>query len=255
MLVVVSPAKKMNTAPVAGCAPTRPAFAAEAGTLAQAARGLTADDLKRLMRISDNLARLNAARFRDFAALAEKPAVLAFAGDTYLGLEAGSLEPDEMAWAQAHLRILSGLYGLLRPLDAIRPHRLGMGSRLTTARRATLYDFWGARIAEALNAQADALGTGVLVNCASREYFAAVAPRALRLRVITPVFMEDRPGGPRVVSLWAKRARGAMARFVIQRRLRDPEALKEFDTGGYRHEPDLSEGDRWVFLRAQEAAA
>ena len=161
------------------------------------------------------------------AAATHTPAALAFAGDTYQGLEAGSLDPDEMAWAQEHLRILSGLYGVLRPLDAIEPYRLELGSRLATARGRTLYDYWGDRIARALRAQAESVGTDTLINCASQEYFGAVDMAALGLRVITPVFMEEKAGTPKVVSFYAKKARGAMARFVIQHRLTDPAALKE----------------------------
>jgi len=254
MLVVVSPAKKMDMSPVEGIAPTRPAFRAEAGELAQVARGLDAGDLKKLMKISDSLARLNADRFAAFGSMEEKPAALAFAGDTYQGLEAASLEPDEMAWAQDHFRILSGLYGLLRPLDAIEPYRLEMGSRLETDRGKNLYDYWGDKIARALKAQAAEIGTDTLVNCASQEYFGAVDSSALGLRVVTPVFMEERGGEPKVVSFYAKRARGAMARFIIQNRLCNPESVLDFDTGGYRYAPDLSGSDRPVFLRDQPAA-
>jgi len=249
MLVVVSPAKKMDMSPVEGVTPTRPAFRAEAEDLAQVARGLDVGDLQKLMKISENLARLNADRFAEFGTMEEKPAALAFAGDTYQGLEAGSLDADEMAWAQDHFRILSGLYGLLRPLDAIEPYRLEMGSRLATDRGRTLYDYWGDRISKALNAQAREIGTDTLINCASQEYFGAVDAAALDLRVITPVFMEEKAGTPKIVSFYAKKARGAMARFVIQHRLTDADALKEFDTGGYRYNAEMSEGDSMVFLR------
>jgi len=249
MLVVVSPAKKMDMSLVEGVTPTRPAFRAEAEDLAQVARGLDVGDLQKLMKISENLARLNADRFAEFGTMEEKPAALAFAGDTYQGLEAGSLDADEMAWAQDHFRILSGLYGLLRPLDAIEPYRLEMGSRLATDRGRTLYDYWGDRISEALNAQAREIGTDTLINCASQEYFGAVDAAALDLRVITPVFMEEKAGTPKIVSFYAKKARGAMARFVIQHRLTDADALKEFDTGGYRYNAEMSEGDSMVFLR------
>lgn len=254
MLIVVSPAKKMDMTPAKDVTATRPAFAQDARDLAQVARDLDTGDLQRLMKISEALARLNAERFARFGTMERKPAALAFAGDTYQGLEAGSLDADELAFAQDHLRILSGLYGLLRPLDEIEPYRLEMGSRLKTARGHTLYAYWGDRIARALNDQAAALGSEVLVNCASQEYFGAVDARALHLRVITPVFMEERAGGPKIVSFSAKRGRGAMARFIIQHRLRDPAALRDFDSGGYRYAPDLSEGDRMVFLRAQPAA-
>lgn len=250
MLVVVSPAKKLDMNPATDVEPTRPAFQPEAEELVSVAHRLTVGDLQKLMKISEPLAKLNAERFAEFGTMPQKPAALAFAGDTYQGLEADSLEPDEMDWAQDHFRILSGLYGLLRPRDAIEPHRLEMGSRLKTARGKTLYDYWGDRIAKALNAQADAIGTDTLINCASQEYFGAVDAEALNLRVITPVFMEEKAGTPKVVSFYAKKARGAMARFVIQHRLTDPEALKAFDAGGYRYNDEMSDGDSFVFLRA-----
>ena len=252
MLVVLSPAKKLDMSEVDTTA-TDPQFADDAKALAKTARGLSQKDLQKLMGISENLAKLNADRFKAFGTMETKPAALAFAGDTYTGLEATSLDPEEMDYAQDHLRILSGLYGLLRPRDAIEPYRLEMGSRLKTRRGKSLYDYWGDRIAKALNEQAETLGTDTLVNCASQEYFGAVKPDALKLRVITPVFMEEKPDGPKVVSFFAKQARGAMARFIVQRRLTDPDSLTEFDTGGYRHRPDLSEPDKPVFVRPQTA--
>lgn len=252
MLIVVSPAKKMDMTPVEGLTATSPRFHVEATELAEVARGLSQGDLKKLMGISDSLAALNAERFRDFGEMDRKPAALAFAGDTYQGLEAKSLEHDELAWAQEHFRILSGLYGLLRPLDEIEPYRLEMGSRLKTEHGKTLYAYWGDRIARQLNADAQSIGGDVLVNCASQEYFGAVDRDALNLRVITPVFKEMKAGEPRIVSFYAKKARGAMARFIIQNRLTDAEAIKTFDTGGYAYNAALSDGDDWVFLRDAE---
>lgn len=254
MLVVISPAKKLDMTPTHGISVTRPLFHSDAAELARVARGLGVHDLQKLMGISEALARLNAGRFDDFGEMAEKPAVLAFAGDTYQGLEAGSLDREELDWAQDHLRILSGLYGILRPLDAIQPYRLEMGSRLRTGRGRTLYDYWGTRLAEALNRQAETVRSEILINCASQEYFAAVDRTVLRPRVITPVFMDVRDSGPRIVSFFAKRARGAMARFVIQNRLSDPETIKAFDSGGYRFHADRSDDDTWVFLRDYPAA-
>jgi hypothetical protein len=255
MLVVISPAKKldMEEAPLPEGAPEpgEPAFAEEAEELAQVAQGLSAAELGRLMRISDSLAELNAARFAAFGDQPRKPAALAFAGDTYRGLEAATLDADALRWGQARLRILSGLYGVLRPLDLIEPYRLEMGSRLTTPRGRTLYDWWGDRISRALNAAAAEAGTEVLVNCASQEYFGAVDLDALEMRVVTPVFMEVKGGKPQVVSFYAKQARGAMARFVLERRLEDAEELAAFDTGGYRYAPEMSEPCRPVFLRGE----
>ncbi len=252
MLIVISPAKRLDWSDRT-TATTEPDFCDDANRLAKTARNLTLRDLKGLMGLSDDLARLNRDRFRAFAETPDpeitRPAALAFAGDTYMGLDAASLGAAEMGWAQDHLRILSGLYGLLRPCDAIQPYRLEMGSRLKTRRGGTLYAYWRDQLSRALNAQAEALGTGVLVNCASQEYFGAVAPKALKLRVITPQFMEDKDGTPKIVSFFAKRARGAMARFIIDHRLTDPEAITDFDSGGYRYVPEMSEPDRPVFLR------
>ena len=184
MLVVVSPAKKLNMEPVEGVTVTEPAFARHAEELAGVARALSVAELQKLMSLSVNLAQLNAERFAAFGSQETKAAALAFAGDTYQGLEAGSLDLDEMAWAQQHLRILSGLYGVLRPLDAIEPYRLEMGSRLKTGKGGTLYAYWGDQLSQALNAQAAETGAEVLVNCASQEYFGAVDLSALAPKVI-----------------------------------------------------------------------
>ncbi len=258
MLTVISPAKKLDLLPLAlpeGIEPTVPAFASDAAALVRVARRLTVTDLQALMGISEALARLNRDRFRAFDKVPEavKPAALMFDGDTYAGLEAKTLSPDALRYAQGHLRILSGLYGLLRPLDAIQPYRLEMGSRLATRRGGNLYDWWGNRIAKALNAT----GAEVLLNCASVEYFGAVDTKALRMRVITPVFLEDRVGGAKTISFLAKRARGAMARFVMEHRLTDPADLRGFTTGGYAFDAGQSAGDRMVFVNRmdQDAAA
>lgn len=252
MLTVISPAKALDMEPI-DLAPTAPAFQDDAIRLSKTARNLTLGGLRDLMGLSNDLARLNRDRFKEFAAepSAEqtKPAAFAFNGDTYQGLEAKTLEPEDIEWAQDHLRILSGLYGLLRPLDAIQPYRLEMGSRLKTRRGKSLYDYWGDQIAKALNAQADAVDTDVLVNCASQEYFGAADRKALKLRVITPQFMEVKDGKPRIVSFFAKRARGAMARYLTTIRATDPDAVKGFSAGGYAFDPDLSDGDKWVFVR------
>ncbi|MFC4731672.1 peroxide stress protein YaaA [Salipiger abyssi] len=256
MLVVVSPAKRLDWSE-RDVEMTEPRFADEAVKLAKTARNLTLGELKSLMKLSDDLAKLNRDRFRDFSETPEaetlRPAALGFAGDTYQGLEAASLDAEEMAWAQDHLRILSGLYGVLRPLDGIQQYRLEMGSRLKTRRGGSLYDYWGDKIAKALNEEAEAAGTDVLVNCASQEYFGAVDEKALKLRVITPQFMEDKNGTPKIVSFYAKRARGAMARFIVQRRLTNPDALRDFDTGGYAWSEALSTPDKPVFVRAADA--
>ena len=252
MLTVISPAKSLDLTPVA-LPGTTPAFQADAARLAATARGLTLRDLRGLMDISDDLARLNRDRFKTFAAnptpTQTKPTALAFAGDTYIGFDAKSLSADDLTYAQNHLRILSGLYGLLRPLDTIQPYRLEMGSRLKTRRGANLYEYWGDTVAKALREQAQAIGTDTLINCASQEYFHAADRKALKLRVITPVFLEQKNGKTSIVSFFAKRARGAMARFITVNRIADPAQIRQFNTGGYAFAPELSEGDTWVFVR------
>ena len=249
MLVVISPAKKLDMSMDERAPATQPDFAADAAVLAGVARDLSHDDLRALMSISPALAELNAARFAAFGTQPVKAAALAFAGDTYLGLEAPTLDEDEMAWAQTHLRILSGLYGVLRPMDAIEPYRLEMGSKLKTEKGTSLYEYWGARLAEALNSQAQATGSQALVNCASQEYFGAVDRDALAIPVITPVFKEIKDGKARIVSFFAKKARGAMARHIVQNRLSDPAELKGFSAGGYRYAADASDDATMVFLR------
>ncbi len=253
MLVVISPAKRLDWTEREGVQ-TEPAMQADAVRLAKTARNLTLGNLKGLMGLSDDLARLNRDRFKVFAEApapeTTRPAIYAFAGDTYQGLDANSLSQDELAYAQEHLGILSGLYGLLRPMDSIQPYRLEMGSRLKTRRGNSLYDYWGDALAKALNAQAASQQTDTLVNCASQEYFGAVDLKALKPQVVTPVFMEDKPGGPKIVSFFAKKARGSMARFIVQNRLSDVDGLKDFDLGGYAYRADMSEENKLVFLRS-----
>ena len=257
MLTVISPAKRLNEAPyLTDFTPTVPDFAADALRLAQVARGLSVDDLCKLMDISPALGQLNHARFKAFHADAPgQPAAFTFDGDTYAGLEARQMESDTLLWAQGHLRILSGLYGLLRPLDSIQPYRLEMGSKLENPKGADLYAYWGSKIAKVLNALAAEQGAKVLINCASAEYFGAVDLKALKLPVVTPVFLEERNGEAKVVSFWAKKARGAMARFISQHHLTDPADLHGFDLGGYTYRPAQSDAARLVFSRQVAAAA
>ena len=255
MLTVISPAKRLDWT-TRGVEMTTPAFQDEAEVLARAAKRLSLAELASLMDLSPDLAKLNADRFKRFAEDKDdiRPAALAFAGDTYQGLEASTLDDDALRYAQDHLRILSGLYGLLRPLDAIQPYRLEMGSRLKTRKGPNLYAYWGDRLARALNDQAQAVGAKALINCASVEYFSAVPEDALTIPVVTPQFFEDKPGGPKIVSFFAKKARGAMARFIVERRLTDPEDITAFDTGGYVHAPDLSTPGKPAFIRSADAA-
>lgn len=259
MLTVISPAKRLDLTPVDMSSATYPAFQEDAFTLAKAARRLTQADLRKLMSISAPLAKLNAQRFKAFAEEpgedVVKPAALAFDGDTYQGLEARTLNEDDMAYAQRRLRILSGLYGLLRPMDRIQPYRLEMGSRLATRRGKTLYAFWSKKIANALNDEAEAEGTDLLLNCASQEYFGSVDVEALKLKVIEPVFLERKDGQEKIVSFFAKKARGAMARFVIETQAQNLEDLKGFATGGYEFQPEQSGEHRMVYVRDYPEAA
>ncbi len=252
MLVVISPAKRLDW-DVRDVSMTEPVFQDDAVRLARTARNLTLGGLKGLMGLSDDLAKLNRDRFRAFEDAPSdevtRPAAFAFAGDTYVGLDAGRFDDADLEWAQDHLRILSGLYGILRPMDAIQPYRLEMGSRLKTRRGASLYDYWRDQISKALNAEADAIGTDTLINCASQEYFDAVPLKSLKVRVVTPQFLEDKDGAPKIVSFFAKKARGSMARYVVQNRLKTPDEILSFDLDGYSYQPELSEPDRPVFLR------
>ena len=256
MLVVVSPAKRLDWSERA-FETTDPLFTEEANRLAGHARQLTLGNLKDLMGLSDDLAKLNRDRFRVFANEpsndATRPALYAFAGDTFQGFDAASIDEETRGYAQDHMRILSGLYGILRPLDAIQPYRLEMGSKLKTRRGKSLYEFWGDEISKALNAVADETGSDLLVNCASQEYFGAVDLDALKLRVITPQFYDLKNGTPKIVSFFAKKARGAMARFIVENRVTTIEGLKDFDLGGYQFVE--SDGDTLIFHRQPEAAA
>ncbi|MEM9852841.1 MAG: peroxide stress protein YaaA [Pseudomonadota bacterium] len=259
MLVVISPAKRLDWSEVTHKDLTRPDFEVDAMRLARTARNLTLKGLQDLMDISPDLARLNRDRFKAFAAEpapeALRPAAFAFAGDTYQGLEAATLSEDDLRWAQGHLRILSGLYGVLRPLDEIQAYRLEMGSKLKTRRGGSLYAYWGKEIGRALKAQAEATGARHLVNCASQEYFGAVDLKALGLPVVTPAFYEEKDGKTKMVSFFAKRARGAMARFIVQNRITDMAGLKDFDLGGYRFSDEPSEPGTLVFKRPYPDAA
>ncbi len=258
MLLVISPAKTLDFTPADGSLPaTTPALKKDTAVLAATTRKLSASDLKRLMDISDALADLNVQRFKSFRSRGigetdgEIQAAFGFAGDVYNGLDARSLDPDGLAWAQNHLRILSGLYGVLRPLDRIQPYRLEMGVRLKTERGNSLYDFWGDKLAKALNAAADGQADRTLVNLASQEYFGAVDARALKLRVVACHFKEEKDGERRIISFYAKHARGRMARYAIDRRLEQAEDLKAFDLDGYRFREPLSSEHEWVFVRPQ----
>jgi cytoplasmic iron level regulating protein YaaA (DUF328/UPF0246 family) len=250
MLALLSPAKTLDferTLPP--LAISTPHFAEEAQSLAKSASKLTQKRLSELMHISPRLAKLNADRFRDFADLPERQALFAFAGDVYAGFEADTLDEAGVAFADDHVRMLSGLYGLLRPLDAIRPYRLEMGTRWAP-RHKKLTDWWGDRIAKLLLAQLAEEGSGVILNLASQEYYAAVAGKLPGARIIDVEFREPGPDGPRFVSFNAKRARGMMARWLCEHHVTDVDAMRGFDSDGYRFDAAESEADRWRFTRS-----
>ncbi|MBM7455332.1 hypothetical protein HNR62_001192 [Oceanisphaera litoralis] len=257
MLIVVSPAKTLDfdTPPVIADV-TRPELLAHSAELIERARQLTPADIGKLMGISDKLSGLNAARFADwqpdFTPNNAKQALLAFKGDVYTGLDAESLTPDDFAFAQAHLRMLSGLYGLLRPLDLMQPYRLEMGTKLDNERGKDLYQFWGDIITDKLNEALTAQGDNVLINLASNEYFKAVKPRKLDGQIITPVFKDCKKGQYKIISFYAKKARGMMARYIIENRLTEVSQLTAFDTAGYYFVEAESTATELVFKREEQ---
>jgi cytoplasmic iron level regulating protein YaaA (DUF328/UPF0246 family) len=253
LLIVLSPAKRLDFTEAEPALPaSERRFREDTASLARTARGRTVAELRRLMSLSDDLARLNRARFQAFDAESSDgvQAAFAFAGDVYEGLKARELDATALNWAQDRIRILSGLYGLLRPLDRIQPYRLEMGTRLKTRRGASLYDFWGDRISKCLNADAEGHADPTLVNLASQEYFGAVDARALKLPVVTPHFRESKDGESRIISFFAKKARGAMARFAIDERVERVADLKAFDRDGYAFDKAASTDAEWIFIRS-----
>jgi len=251
MIALISPAKTLDyTRPLPSLTATVPHFADEAAFLATRAAKLSKRKLMELMSISEKLAQLNAERYRDFADAPERPALFAFAGDVYTGFEAHSLDEAAIGFAQDHIRILSGLYGLLRPLDAIRPYRLEMGTHWAPGRAKTLVKWWGSRVGDLLGDDLAAEGSTAIINLASQEYWAAIAQATpAGARVLTIDFMEDGPKGLRFNSFAAKRARGMMARYICEHRLIDIAALKGFDSDGYAFDADASDDGRWRFVR------
>ena len=254
-MFLLSPAKSLDfTPPSADLPHTQPLFVKQSAELIAVLRQKTPQQIASLMHLSDALATLNVARYEAwrprFTARNAKQAALAFNGDVYGGLEAGTLSAEELAWAQDHLCILSGLYGVLRPLDRMQPYRLEMGTRLATDRGDNLYQFWGARIAEYLNRRLAADRTPVVINLASQEYFKAVDRKVLKGRVVDCVFEEGKAGRYQVVSFFAKRARGLMARYATQHRISTPSQLQAFDLEGYAFAPAASAPERLVFRRS-----
>ena len=270
MLLLLSPAKSLDfaTPTPATVEPSRPVFMGEAAALIEQLRTRSPGEMATLMTLSDKLAALNVARYHAWRSrntpVNSKPAVLAFNGDVYDGLDAPSLSADDLAWAQDHVAILSGLYGVLRPLDALQPYRLEMGTRWANPRGKDLYAWWGDRIADALlhrlstrKSRSAASGAPVIVNLASQEYAkAALRPTLVaQARVIDCVFEDWKDTGYKIISFYAKQARGSMARYAITHRLEQPEALQGFDLGGYGFDASASVRDRWVFRRRPATSA
>lgn len=254
MLIVLSPAKALDfTAAPPSFGVTAPELADQTAELAKVTRKLRVTDLKRMMSLSDALAKLNRERFQAFQLDSEDglQAAFAFNGDVYRGLKARELDRKALAWAQDHLRILSGLYGVLRPLDAIQPYRLEMGVRINTRRGSSLYDFWGPRVSEALDAALAGHKDRTLINCASQEYFGAVDRAALKAPVVSCRFLEEKDGEARIMSFFAKKARGMMARFAIENRIERAADLRAFDIEGYKFQPTLSSDEELTFARPQ----
>jgi len=257
MLMVISPAKTLDydTAPVTK-RHTLPRYLDHSRELIEVLREKSPQDIAVLMSLSDKLASLNVARYGSwsdtFTAENSKQALLAFKGDVYTGLNAEDFSEEDFDFAQQHLRMLSGLYGILRPLDLMQPYRLEMGTKLANPRGKDLYSFWGEHITEWLNQDLAEQGDGVLLNLASQEYFGAVKPKALAGRLIETVFRDQKNGQYKIISFYAKKARGLMARYVIKERLQDPEGLKDFNLDGYRYDQASSSPDKLVFLREEQ---
>ncbi|MDP3821235.1 MAG: peroxide stress protein YaaA [Burkholderiales bacterium] len=257
MLYVLSPAKSLDYQTPASdhavAAATTPPFMPRSAELIGVLRGHSAAQIAELMSLSPALAELNVARYKAWSNRAtlrnSKPAALAFDGDVYGGLQAATLSPADLRWAQEHVAILSGLYGVLRPLDRLQPYRLEMGTRLPNAHGKDLYAYWGDTLAEHLNARAEADASPVIVNLASTEYFRAADRKVLRPRVVECVFEEWKGGRYKVISFFAKRARGLMARYAIQKRIATPAGLKRFDAEDYGFDASASDADRFVFRR------
>ncbi len=254
MLTVISPAKRLDFEPNdRTLSLTEPALADQAAGLMKVSKRLKPSDLQKLMGISESLATLNHARFQEMKPEGDrsrsKAAVLAFKGDVYLGLDAESLTDSDLAWAQECLGILSGLYGILRPLDLIQPYRLEMGTRLKTRRGTNLYNYWGPRVTDEVHTRVADHPHSVVVNLASNEYFRVLKGGTLQTPVITPVFKELHKGKLKVISFNAKRARGLMTRWIVRHRIQDPDRLVEFAEERFEYQPDLSDTSTLVFTR------
>ncbi|MFH2128772.1 MAG: peroxide stress protein YaaA [bacterium] len=254
MIVLLSPAKTLNENPQDyPFKPTIPDFLDDAQVLVNKLQKLSLKGLERLMSINRKIAETNRERFQDweqpFTPENAKPAAYLFRGEVYIGLDATTLTADDLAFAQDHLRILSGLYGLLRPMDLMRPYRLEMGTVLKTGRKKNLYEFWGNRLADTLAENMASHQSKVIINLASEEYFRSLQPKTLEIPVITPTFKEEREGGLKSIQVYAKRARGLMARYIMDHRLEAPEGMTSFNRDGYRFSRQDSDSETWVFVR------
>lgn len=260
MLTVISPAKTLDfdTPPTTRKA-TQPQFLERASELVEDAREMSPQDIRALMGVSESIAELNHSRFMNWSAPFSldnaKQALLAFKGDVYTGLEAETLTTAQLGFAQKHLVILSGLYGLLRPLDLMQPYRLEMGLKFANRGGKNLYEFWGDDITWAMNRQLKKSGSPVLVNLASNEYFKSVQAKQLEADIVTPVFKDLKGDKYKVISFYAKKARGQMARFIIDGELNDPRGLEKFRTDGYRYNKAESTARELVFTRDQPPSA
>jgi len=257
MLVVLSPAKTLDyKSPVPEAVFSQPALLDDAQLLITRCQNLSMQDIASLMKVSDKIAALNVARFTQwrvpFSSDNAKQAIFAFQGDVYTGLQAQTLTPDTLNYAQAHLRILSGLYGLLRPLDLMQAYRLEMGTRLDNDRGSNLYQFWGSIITHALNQALQAQGDHLLINLASNEYFKSVKKKELNGVIVTPVFKDQKNGQYKVISFYAKKARGLMARYIVEQQLTSVEQLKEFAAEGYYFAESASTQTELVFYRDEQ---
>ena len=258
MLTVLSPAKTLDyETPPTTRKSTVPSLLERSEQLVEDARALSPEQIAGLMGISEKLANLNHERFMNwgqpFTTDNAKQSVLAFKGDVYTGLDAETMSAQDLAFAQKHLRILSGLYGVLRPLDLMQPYRLEMGLKFRNSGGANLYEFWGSSITDEINKQLKSLKSDVLVNLASNEYFKSVQKKALNADIITPVFKDRRGDKYRVISFFAKKARGTMARYIIDKRLEDVAGIKKFRGDGYRYNAAESSAREWVFTREETA--
>ena len=254
MLVVISPAKTLDyETPATISRYSLPDYLDDSTELIEELRQLSPPEVSDLMGISAKLGDLNFGRYLnwqpEFTPDNAKQSVLAFKGDVYTGLDAESLSGGQLNWAQNHLRILSGLYGLLRPLDLMQPYRLEMGTKLANKRGSNLYEFWGEKITEGLNQELKEENSQVLINLASNEYFKSVKPKSLNAEVITPVFKDWKNDKYKIISFFAKKARGLMSRYIIENQIEDPEQLKQFDVDDYSFNPAMSSAREWVFTR------